>query len=39
MEFNNALINMEDSLERFALSLTANREEQKTFFRRLISKP
>ena len=29
MEFNNALINMEDSLERFALSLTSNREEAK----------
>ena len=29
MEFNNELINMEDSLERFALSLTSNREEAK----------
>ena len=29
MEFNNALINMEDSLERFALSLTSNRDEAK----------
>ena len=29
MEFNNKLISMEDSLERFALSLTSNREEAK----------
>lgn len=29
IEFNNALINMEDSLERFAMSLTSNREEAK----------
>ncbi len=29
IEFNTALINMEDSLERFALSLTANRDEAK----------
>ncbi len=29
IEFSNALINMEDSLERFALSLTSNREEAK----------
>jgi RNA polymerase sigma factor (sigma-70 family) len=29
MEFNNELIGMEDSLERFALSLTSNREEAK----------
>jgi RNA polymerase sigma-70 factor (ECF subfamily) len=28
-EFNNSLISMEDSLERFALSLTSNREEAK----------
>lgn len=29
MEFNNELINMEDSLERFALSLTSDRDEAK----------
>ena len=29
MEFNNELISMEDSLERFAMSLTSNREEAK----------
>jgi len=29
IEFNNSLISLEDSLERFALSLTANREEAK----------
>jgi RNA polymerase sigma-70 factor (ECF subfamily) len=29
LEFNNSLISMEDSLERFALSLTSNREEAK----------
>ena len=29
IEFNKALINMEDSLERFAMSLTSNREEAK----------
>lgn len=29
LEFNTSLINMEDSLERFALSLTSNREEAK----------
>lgn len=29
MEFNNNLISLEDSLERFALSLTSNREEAK----------
>ncbi len=29
IEFNNQLISMEDSLERFALSLTSNREEAK----------
>ena len=29
MEFNNRLINMEERLERFALSLTANREAAK----------
>lgn len=29
MEFNNELISMEDSLERFAYSLTSNREEAK----------
>ena len=29
MDFNNKLISMENRLERFALSLTANREEAK----------
>ena len=29
IEFNNSLINLEDSLERFALSLTSNRDEAK----------
>jgi len=29
LEFNNSLINLEDSLERFALSLTLNRDEAK----------
>jgi RNA polymerase sigma-70 factor (ECF subfamily) len=29
LEFNNKLISMEDNLERFALSLTSNREEAK----------
>ena len=43
MEFNNKLINMEERLERFALSLTANREAakdlvQETYLKALSSK-
>jgi RNA polymerase sigma-70 factor (ECF subfamily) len=43
MEFNNKLISMEARLERFALSLTANREEakdllQETYLKALSSK-
>lgn len=43
IEFNNQLISMEDSLERFALSLTSNREEakdllQETYVKALIYK-
>ena len=43
MEFNNKLISMENRLERFALSLTANREEakdllQETYLKALSSK-
>jgi len=43
MEFNNRLIGMEDRLERFALSLTANRESakdllQETYLKALSSK-
>ena len=43
VEFNNRLINMEERLERFALSLTANREEakdllQETYLKALSSK-
>ena len=42
-DFNNKLISMEDRLERFALSLTANREEakdllQETYLKALSSK-
>ena len=43
IEFNSRLINMEDRLERFALSLTSNREEakdllQETYLKALSSK-
>jgi len=43
MEFNTKLINMEERLERFALSLTANREAakdlvQETYLKALSSK-
>jgi RNA polymerase sigma-70 factor (ECF subfamily) len=43
MDFNNKLISMEDRLERFAISLTANREEakdllQETYLKALSSK-
>lgn len=43
IEFSNQLISMEDSLERFALSLTSNREEakdllQETYVKALIYK-
>ena len=43
MDFNNKLISMEQRLERFALSLTANREEakdllQETYLKALSSK-